>query len=255
MRKRLRFWRQAVGLWWSILMAFYAAIALFGIARAELLSPADQDRWRILNVIPNWPWSSWLVGFLLLTIAAMLEGFYRAHRKGMTEKAIETDVLRTQLSSSATEVKDWRDKWHALYAGHLDLQQEMSFAETAREVLENEVARLQGQLDDRATRKEDRQALTLFSQAGIDLYDRINSRPPGDSLTEVRKWTNDVEAYLLERSDRDESSVLLFRGPNPDIPRLDTSPHNGDERSQEALQRFMKNRLARLRRFISETRY
>lgn len=98
---RYEFWKPIFKGWWLIVAIILWAWGLFGNIRGEFISAENQDKWRLPALFPQIRWYWLAIVFLLVTIAAILEGTYRLHRRKVNELDAEhnTDLLKLKRKS------------------------------------------------------------------------------------------------------------------------------------------------------------
>lgn len=64
--------------WRWLIMSPLAALGTAQAVRDELLSTAEAEKYRLLALVPEWPWEWYAIGFLVLTLGLLLEAAYRA---------------------------------------------------------------------------------------------------------------------------------------------------------------------------------
>jgi hypothetical protein len=102
---RFRVWKQAVwrpSAW--VVAALYAALQLYQAFKGEWLSSESQESLRLPKILPTLPWWGWLIGWLLLFIAIILEGAYRTTRE--RDRTIsERDRMVAALTASGPRLE------------------------------------------------------------------------------------------------------------------------------------------------------
>jgi len=121
---RYHFWRSALKGWWLIVTGAFSIWTLLGKLRVELVPAADQDKWKLPFLLPHVPWYWWLTGVSILTLAAVLEGSYRAYRKsidGVTrdkepgkQESLERPSQLTEANARIRERHSQLEKKHEL---------------------------------------------------------------------------------------------------------------------------------------------
>jgi hypothetical protein len=78
---RLRAWKEVVWRPWVwVLTALYALLQLYQSFKGEWLTGEAQEKWRLPKILPTLRWWQWVIGWLVLFVAVVLEGSYRAIR-------------------------------------------------------------------------------------------------------------------------------------------------------------------------------
>jgi hypothetical protein len=97
---RLRVWKEVVWRPWVTLVAvLYALAQLYQWGKGEWLTPDAQERWRLPNILPSWPWWGWLIGWLFLCLVMVLEGAFRTIRERDAKLLEQAEVARARLLS------------------------------------------------------------------------------------------------------------------------------------------------------------
>jgi hypothetical protein len=92
-------WRHQV--WTRWIGGVWAALGVFTFFRDEFLQPTDEQRWKIINMIPHLPLSWWLFGLALIFAVGIFEASFRLSREMYSTIASLTDEkksVRIELS-------------------------------------------------------------------------------------------------------------------------------------------------------------
>jgi hypothetical protein len=72
-------WRYQV--WTRWFGGAWAVLGVFTFFRDEILQPTDEQRWRVINMIPHLPLAWWLFGFAMIFTAGIFEASFRLSRE------------------------------------------------------------------------------------------------------------------------------------------------------------------------------
>ena len=92
-----------------------AILAAWGIAgnfRSDFLTPEQQARWVMRLLFPRWYWL--VIGFLVITIIAILEGAYRTHAKKVKELNSSQQSEITEKDNAHKAEIERKEKEHQL---------------------------------------------------------------------------------------------------------------------------------------------
>jgi hypothetical protein len=64
--------------WLWVVTSVYGVLQLYQLVKGELLTQEIQDKWRLPNILPDLPWRTWVIVWLVLFLVIVLEGAYRA---------------------------------------------------------------------------------------------------------------------------------------------------------------------------------
>ena len=64
-------------IWTLFVLGLVSMISLAAFVRDEFLSRDQSERYKLLNMLPDWPWEAWAIIFLVGIIFVVLEGSYR----------------------------------------------------------------------------------------------------------------------------------------------------------------------------------
>jgi hypothetical protein len=78
--ERISFWYDAFGLWWLLVAFIWTIFSNAATVRDNFLSTEYQQKWGTLRIMPKLSIEVWLLGILLLTLMAAMEGAFRAWR-------------------------------------------------------------------------------------------------------------------------------------------------------------------------------
>ena len=70
---------------------------LLEVLRDEFFSPAIQERFRLLNLIPHWQWRTWLLLILGVLLMSLLEGSYRVMESLKAGTISEINGVRKEI--------------------------------------------------------------------------------------------------------------------------------------------------------------
>ncbi len=78
---RLRAWKEVIWRpWVGVITAAYVLLQLYQSFKGEWLTGEAQEQWRLPNILPTLRWWQWVIGWLVLFVAVVLEGSYRSIR-------------------------------------------------------------------------------------------------------------------------------------------------------------------------------
>jgi hypothetical protein len=121
--KRLKFWGESLGrVMWLLILAAWTLFSNATTIRDNFLSTESQKAWDTLGLIPKWGWRTWIIGVLVIALAATLEGAYRAHRKHLAEKDKQHKDELEPIKTSMTMLQHEKD---LLVLGTSNLQKDM----------------------------------------------------------------------------------------------------------------------------------
>ena len=107
---RVAFWWESFRPLWMIITILYAIFGVLTLFRDNFMSPDLQRRYATMALIPRLSWKFWVPTFVVMFVAALLEGAYRAFKK--REAAVkETPIVaaqpqRHQIAVSANPLSD-----------------------------------------------------------------------------------------------------------------------------------------------------
>lgn len=104
---------------------FLASWGFIGNFRDDFLPPEQQAKWVMRLLFPRWHWL--VIGFLIITIIAILEGAYRTHARKVKEldtshQAEITEKDKAQKSEMEQKEKEHELDRNALIEGHVKIQ-------------------------------------------------------------------------------------------------------------------------------------
>lgn len=102
--ERLKFWREALGrTMWLLILAIWTLFTHAATIRDNFLLPEAQKALGTRDLIARLDWRTWLLGVLVIALAATLEGAYRVYQKRLAEKdrqyKNELDPIKTSLAT------------------------------------------------------------------------------------------------------------------------------------------------------------
>jgi hypothetical protein len=108
---RIAFGKSSLRGWWIIMSALFFLWGIFGNIRSDFISTANQEKLKLPALFPQISWHWLLIIFLILTLIALFEGAYRAHRKKVNElqdkiSELTKHQLQFEIINYRTGIKD-----------------------------------------------------------------------------------------------------------------------------------------------------
>lgn len=100
--KRWEFWRASLKGWWLLLSVILWFWGVLGNVRGDFIADTDQVKYKLPVLFPQIEWYWLIAAFLLITVIALLEGSFRAHRRAIDALKQELAALRAELDKERT---------------------------------------------------------------------------------------------------------------------------------------------------------
>jgi hypothetical protein len=191
---RLTYWKSTLRGWWLSVSIFLAIWGILSNFRDDFLPPEQQDRWVMRLLLPRWYWI--IIGFLVITVIAILEGSYRAYRREVTEldaaciSKIQGLVRKYIRRRKRVNRKFMAERFTVgQYAKELtDANVEKGSLEDKIVMLQGEFTKLKAERDTLTSQLEEQNKYKIFLEADTELNsiesDPFEFRQSGVSLTE-----------------------------------------------------------------------
>jgi len=99
-KKRLDVWKSILLIlgWKWLVLTPLAALGYMQTIREEFIGPQEQDNFKLMNIVPDWPWEWWALIGLIITIFIVLESAYKFNKEMQTTLATYDDEIAMGLS-------------------------------------------------------------------------------------------------------------------------------------------------------------
>ena len=97
LRQRLQFFKDAFARPIVTIVGGIIFLLTLAVTIRDGMLPPEYQQWRVLEILPHWPWYTWTIAVLTFLLIVVLEGSFRTHQERIRNSGVDTKTYRLRV--------------------------------------------------------------------------------------------------------------------------------------------------------------